>query len=83
MSNKYLENRAEMKEGYVNPETGERGKAYEEPDHVVKAFTNCKTKVRHAVSKVIIEGNASDSIVKEILDWMGEAKPEVIYKVGK
>tara|TARA_R110000824_G_scaffold95302_6_gene229281 strand:+ start:3210 stop:3446 length:237 start_codon:yes stop_codon:yes gene_type:complete len=53
------------------------------PEHVIKAFTNCKTKVRHAVSKVVIEGNASDSIVKEILDWMGESQPIVIQKERK
>ena len=38
------------------------------------------TKFRHLVSKVTIEGNAPDSIVQEILQWMKEAKPEVIYK---
>ncbi len=41
------------------------------------------TKFRHLVSKVIIEGNAPDSVVKEILEWMKETKPEVIYKGGK
>ena len=40
-------------------------------------------KFRHLVSKVIIEGRAPDSIVKEILDWMGETKPEVVHRRGK
>jgi len=35
------------------------------------------------VSKIIIEGRAPDSIVKEILDWMKKTKPEVIYKETK
>ena len=42
-----------------------------------------KTKFRHLVSKVIVEGNAPDSIVKEILEWMGETKPIEIYKGDK
>ncbi len=53
------------------------------PDHVEKAFKNCKSKVRHAVSKVVVEGNASDNIAKEILDWMKETKPLVVHKGGK
>jgi hypothetical protein len=48
------------------------------PEHVEKAFKNCKTKVRHAVSKITIEGNSSDSIAKEILDWCKDSKPKVI-----
>ena len=42
-----------------------------------------KTKFRHLVSKVIVEGNAPDSIVKEILDWMKETKPQVVHKEVK
>lgn len=53
------------------------------PEHVSKAFTNCKTKVRHAVSKVTIEGNAPDNLVKEVLDWLNESKPVVVYKGDK
>lgn len=53
------------------------------PEHVSKAFTNCKTKVRHAVSKVTIEGNATDILVKEVLDWLNESKPVVVYKGDK
>ena len=53
------------------------------PEDVKKAFRNCKTKLRHSVSKVIIEGNSSDIIAKEILEWMGETKPIVIYKGDK
>ena len=48
------------------------------PEHVEKAFKNCKTKVRHCVSKITIEGNASDNIAKEILDWCKDSKPKVI-----
>lgn len=40
-------------------------------------------KFRHLVSKIIVEGNAPDSIVKEILDWMKKTKPIVVYKGGK
>lgn len=53
------------------------------PEHVNKAFTNCKTKVRHAVSKVTIEGNAPDNLVEEVLDWLNESKPVVVYKGDK
>ena len=40
-------------------------------------------KFRHLVSKVIIQGNASDNIVKEILEWMKETKPQVVHKEAK
>ena len=40
-------------------------------------------KFRHLVSKVIIEGRAPDNIVKEILDWMKETKPQVVHKEAK
>ena len=40
-------------------------------------------KFRDLVSKVIIEGNAPDSIVKEVLDWVKESKPIVVHKGGK
>lgn len=53
------------------------------PRDVVKAFKNCKTKVRHNVSKVIIEGNASDNIAKSILEWVKESAPIVVYKGDK
>ena len=53
------------------------------PENVNKAFRNCKTKLRHSVSKVIIEGNSSDNIAKEILEWLGETKPVVVYRGGK
>ena len=49
------------------------------PKHVDKAYNNCKTKLRHCVAKVIIEGNASDNIAKEVLDWLGDSKPIVVY----
>ena len=83
MSNRYLENREEMKEGYLNPETGKRGKAFEEPAHIIKAFKNCKTKIRHSISKIIIEGTAPDNITKEILEWSKDSAPIVVYKGGK
>ena len=53
------------------------------PRDVVKAFKNCRTKVRHNISKVIIEGNASDNIAKSILEWASDSEPIVIYKGGK
>ena len=40
-------------------------------------------KFRDLVSKIIIEGNAPDSIVQEILSWMKETKPIVIHKGNK
>jgi len=83
MSNKYLENRAEMREGYLNPETGKRGKAFEEPAHVIKVFKNCRTKVRHCISKIKIEGTAPDNIAKEILEWSKDSAPIVVYKGDK
>jgi len=53
------------------------------PENVQKAFTNCKTKLRHAVSKIVIEGNANDNIAKEVLDWCQETKPIVVQKEKK
>ena len=53
------------------------------PQHIEVMFNNCKTKLRHAVSKVTIEGNCSDSIAREILDWLTNTKPIVIYKGSK
>jgi len=37
-------------------------------------------KFRDLVSKVTIEGTASDNIAKEILEWVKESKPIVVYK---
>ena len=48
------------------------------PENVEKAFTNCKTQLRHCVSKIVIQGNASDSIAKEILDWCADSEPTVV-----
>ena len=53
------------------------------PRDVVKAFKNCRTKVRHNISKVIIEGNASDNIAKSIFEWASDSGPIVVYKGGK
>ena len=53
------------------------------PENVVKAFKNCRTKVRHNISKVIIEGNASDNIAKSIIEWVAESAPIVVYKGDK
>ena len=37
-------------------------------------------KFRHLVSKVIVEGNAPDSIAKEVLEWVKESEPMVVHK---
>ena len=77
--NKYLSHMMEREEGQWDL-NGKRGKAFEYPEHVTKAFTNCNTKLRHCVSKVIVEGNSSDIIAREILDWLKDVKPEVVQK---
>ena len=76
---KYLNMMMEREEGQVDV-NGKKGKAFEYPEHVVKAFTNCKTKLRHCVSKVVVEGNSNDIIAKEVLDWLKDVKPIVVQK---
>ena len=40
-------------------------------------------KLNELVSKIFIEGNASDSIAKDILDWCKDSMPKVIVKGKK
>ena len=79
MANKYLENRMQMEEGFIDKD-GKSGKKFEEKDWIVKSYNNCKTKLRHNISKIVIEGNSNDIIAKEILEWSKESKPVVIQK---
>ena len=76
---KYLTSMMEREEGQIDV-NGKRGRAFSYPEHIDKAFTDCKTKLRHCVSKVVIEGNSKDTIAKEILDWLKDVKPVVIQK---
>ena len=40
-------------------------------------------KFNELVSKIFIQGNASDSIAKDILDWCKNSMPKVIVKGKK